>query len=775
MNFKITTVKSFVFAGFLTIASDASAGINYLYNNVYSESFLSNSNKEEEASGKINELRKLIAKAKKSGINTLKEETALRTAEIFMGYAKWDENNIDANVKNFSLVKKYKNESEKYAKLLPDFERQEIIEMMNSSISELEAVMRGELKRLPTPVVDWTKVKVDKDMLVYEGKPVFLADWTWKPRIKEYIEYHGNLDGFFMTNANVINNKGDISPKVINELQEKEDGSIGFVFLNHSNFPKWAEKKDPTVKDGPGIKYTMYDINHPLARQVNSDLIKGTVPYMAGKQYTGLGYMLCNEPHWNCIEKTWASAPISEYAYEEFRKWLKNKHCNIDRLNELWSTSYKDFSSVDGPRIMQASMQGSPMYFDFMAFNMDRVTEWFSFLKNEIRKYDPQAKTHIKIMPNLWSDNKRDSGIDLEALTRNSEIIGNDASSCGAWMWGKPKSWEKNYAFDWVEICMAYDFMKSVSPDKVMFNTEGHMLSTGKYRDLYQTKEYARGNYWLATIHGLTATQTWYWCRREDGSSRGHSDSNGYAASNNHQPRIVNEVHATMIDLNSVSDYIMSFQRQRKPLRIFYTKASSINKAEHMNDVLRIYEKLNFSGLPIGFATEGILKNNPHEWDAIVVYKTPYAFKSDIETVQKYLDECGTVIIDNESFKTDEYGRKIDLTLKQGKGKLIVVSTLNEMKNEALAAVKSNKGMPMISIAETNDRNMPGCEWRVIAKDKNKYIVNIVNIGKSDATVSMSAAKGNIKSVSEVLTGLKSATKIVLKPNDVQLLEVSLE
>lgn len=155
---------------------------------------------------------------------------------------------------------------------------------------------------------------------------------------------------------------------------------------------------------------------------------------------------------------------------------------------------------------------------------------------------------------------------------------------------------------------MAYDFMKSVSPDKVMFNTEGHMLSTGKYRDLYQTKEYARGNYWLATIHGLTATQTWYWCRREDGSSRGHSDSNGYAASNNHQPRIVNEVHATMIDLNSVSDYIMSFQRQRKPLRIFYTKASSINKAEHMNDVLRIYEKLNFSGLPIGFATEGILK-----------------------------------------------------------------------------------------------------------------------------------------------------------------------
>lgn len=160
-----------------------------------------------------------------------------------MGYATWDENNVDANVKHFSLVTRYKKEPEKYAKLLPDFERQEIIEMMNSSIAELDAVMKGELKRLPTPVVDWTKVKVDKDMLVYEGKPVFLADWTWKPRIKEYIEYHGDLDGFFLTNGNVINDKGDISPKVLKELQERDDGSIGFVFLNHSNFPKWAEKK----------------------------------------------------------------------------------------------------------------------------------------------------------------------------------------------------------------------------------------------------------------------------------------------------------------------------------------------------------------------------------------------------------------------------------------------------------------------------------------------------------------------------------------------------
>lgn len=50
-----------------------------------------------------------------------------------------------------------------------------------------------------------------------------------------------------------------------------------------------GRKEGPTVKDGPGIKYTMYDINHPLARQVNSDLIKGTVPVYGRKAIHRLG------------------------------------------------------------------------------------------------------------------------------------------------------------------------------------------------------------------------------------------------------------------------------------------------------------------------------------------------------------------------------------------------------------------------------------------------------------------------------------------------------
>ncbi len=727
-----------------------------------------------EAENKMDQLRKLIKKAEKKNIQTLKERTTLRSAEIFMKYADWDEDNIDKNTKHFSLVARYKDEPEKWAETLPNFEREEIIKMMDSSMKELTAVMKGEIKRLPSPEVDWHKTRLEGDAIMFEDQAVFLNDWTWKPSIKEYDEYHGNQDGFFLTPTYVETENGDIKPSVIKELKAKEDGSMGFVFFNHTSVPDWAKKKDPTITDGPGIKYTMYDINNPLSKKIQSDLISKTVPYMAGKQYVELGYMLCNEPHWNTIEKEWAGAPISNLAYEEFKLWLKDKHKNIDTLNTIWGKDFSSFDEIDCPKILKADMQGTPMYFDFMAFNMDRVTAWFKFLQNEIKKYDPEAKTHIKIMPNLWSDNKRDSGIDMEALTYDSDIIGNDAGSCGEWMWGAPQHWEKYYSFDWLELCMSYDFYKSVSPEKAMYNTEGHFLSTGRTRDLYMPTEYVRLNYWMAYVNGLSAQQTWYWCRREDGDSRSNEDSNGYAGSNNHQPRVVNEVHTTLIDLNSVSDYIMAMQRQKKPIRIFYTKASSINKPKHMEDVFGAYESMYFNGIPVGFATEGIIEKQDNElWDVVAVTKTPYAFESDIEALQSYIDQGGTVVVDEESLKTNEYGQALKTKLKSTKGQLVVLPTMKDVTNKALDFVMQSKDAPAIVLKEDNGMDQSTTAWKVVKSKNGGEIVNVANIGKNQSTISLSRKDGlPIKSVVNVLTGEKMSTTLDLPVYGLLLLEV---
>ncbi len=726
---------------------------------------------EKRANKQIKSLESLITKANKAGINTLKEQTAIRTAEIFLGYADWDDANVKANTTFFEACARYKDEAQEYAEMIGDWQRNDIITMLEDATEELTAVINGDIVRLETPNVDWERVSVNGDELLFEGKPVFLTDWTWKPRIKEYTEFHGNQDGFYLSPTHVVNKAGDIAPNVIRELESKGDGALGFIFLAHSALPSWATEVDPTITEGQGIKYTAYDIHNPLARKIQSDLYSKTIPLMAGKKYTELGYMLCNEPHWNSVKGEWAAGEISERAYADFIDYLEEKHGDIATLNKIWGASYSSFDSIDIPRIREAKEQGTPLYFDFMRWNMARVNEWFAFLSSEVKKYDPAAKTQIKIMPNLWSDGKRDSGIDMEAIIRNTDIIGNDASTCGAFMWGKPQAWEASYSYNWREICMAYDFFKSISPNKVMYNTEGHMLSTNRTRDLYQTTDYVRNNYWLAHIHGLTAMQTWYWARREDGSCRDHFDANGYAASNNHQPRVVNEVHATMLDLNSVSDYIMAFQRQRKPIRIFYTEASAINSQEYIEDIYNTYEKLFFEGTPIGFATQNIIEAAKGEdWDVIVVSATPQMFNSDVAALQQYLNDGGTVIIDSKSMLTDEYNRDLDYQLNAAAGKIIRVESLEELTTTAFKELDTRS---TLEIVDQNGLTQKGCTWREIEGENGTRILNLVNLSRNPTTITVKYRKSGEKvgSMKDILTGTSQSNDFILPVDGVLLLE----
>jgi len=708
----------------------------------------------------IPRLEHLVKVAHKKGISTVKEQTALATAEVFSTYADWDSKHISFNKDNFSLLPPYNKDPMKWATLLPDFERQEILTMLIDAQEELSAVLDGQIRRLPSPDVDWSKLSVEQDHISYENKPVFLADWTWKPKNKLYSKYFGNLDGFLISLADLKYDNGSISvsKSKLEALKDKGEGTLGFIFMNHNNIPSWIKKKYPELLDGPGIKYTMYDISNPQARALQHDLIKHFVPQMAGKRYSKLGYMLCNEPHWNCIDNTWASCPISDYAYDAFREWLKKRHQCIDSLNVLWNSHYTSFAAIDGPKMMSSDQRGTPMYLDFMLFNQDRVTDWFDFLQSEIKKYDPEAKTHIKIMPNLWSDNKRDSGIDLEALTAQSGIIGNDASTCGAHLWGKPMEWEKTYSFDWAEPVMGYDFMKSVSPNKIIFNTEGHFLSTGKSRDLYMTKEYVRCNYWLATIHGLTATQTWYWARTEDGSPRKKLDYKGYVASNNYQPRVVNEVHVTMNDLNAVGDTIIAFQRQRKPIRLFYSKVSAINESDYMTTIFHTYQQTFFNGYPIGFVTSNILKTQDFSsWDVVLVTKTPSVFPQEMDALQNYIDAGGTVIIDQQSLLTDEYHRPLGRKLKSTKGKVIEVKIPSQVASHALDWMKINRKHLPLSVQEENVQAGPfskTCSWRVIPGKDRTYAVNIINIGKAAKKITITMDDGSApKMIINMLTG----------------------
>ena len=724
------------------------------------------------AKEKMATLSALMQKANKKGIDVLKEETTIRTAELFLKYANWDQNNIKANKKAFSLVKIYADKAEEMAVNLPDFEREDVIKMLDEATAYLKLLLEEKVFRTPSPKIDWSKVTVDKDELLFNNRPVFLADYTWKPSTPELNEYHGNLDGFFVTPSYVVKEDGTINLSKKNELDAKPTGNLGFIFLNHKTTPDWANKKfgkDFVMRTNT---YTAYDIDNPGAKDVLQKLLAGIVPTMAGKNYSALGYMLCNEPHF-FTQKTgkklaWASGPVSAYTIDKFKVWLKQKHTSIETLNTLWHTNFKDFNAVSIQIPIDTSLRGTPMWYDWSLFNMKRVTEWYTFLKEEILKYDASAKVHLKIMPNLWTENKRVHGIDLEALTELSGIIGNDSGAENNHMWGPKEEWENHYALNWRELCMGFDFMKSVSPSKLNFNSELHYLSTTKSRDLYQDPKYVRAAFWLAHTYGMTASQIWYWPRTKDGAiSQKATNDKGYAGSNNQQPRVTNEVATTLLDLNTFPEDIMAMQRLEKPLRIFYSKTSAINKTKHMDDVFQLYESLHFNGVSLGFVTKDILnKQEQKNWEAVLIHKTQFITLEEQKALQNYLDNGGTIFTDAVSLKKDEYGNALP-KLTQSNGTLVVCNSLKELNSKAMTLLEVKNKLPEVTVTETNNLGVKTCAWKVIKNKEGNHILSVVNLGKTDATLNIKLKDAKKTVCKDVLKGIKVSSNPTLKPYEV--------
>ena len=733
---------------------------------------------EKQVKEKIKSLENLIKTAEEKNISVLKEKTTIRTAEIFLKFADWDERNVEINTKFFKKVQSYKKDAEQLAKDLPEFERKEISLMLDKAKNDLQKLISKEIYRKPSPKVDWTKVNVEGDQLTFNNRPVFLADYTWKPSGKFYDEFHGNQDGFLLTPTQVINAKGDIKSKVLEELDIKAEGSIGFIFINHKNVPDWTTKAYGENFKMREDTYTAYDIDNPGARELQKHLLGTVVSKMAGKKYTQLGYMLCNEPHFYAYadkakkKKPWASGPVSEYTIAKFKIWLKNKHKDISELNKIWNTNFKSFKEVSADIPLDICLKGTPIWYDWTVFNMHRVTKWYSFLKDEITSHDPEAKVHLKIMPNLWTDNKRAHGIDFETLTELSGIVGNDSGADHTYTWGKPHDWEKHYAFEWRELCMGYDFLKSVSPNKINFNSELHYLSTVRSRNLYLDPSYARASFWLAHSYGMTASQIWFWPRKANGEVTDRAGK-GYAGSNNQQPRVTNEVAMTLIDLNANSEAIIAMQRQRKPIRLFYSETSAINNGDHMDNQFKLYEALHFEGTPLGFVTEKIIKKQDNtNWDVVLVYNTPNVTSNELKSLQNYLDNGGLIVLDAKSLIKDEYGRALP-KLEQSKGTLIHLTSILEIKNKALSILKAKISLPEVNVRETNAIGTKGCIWKVIKNEAGNNVLSVVNVGKSEATLNITLKGSDAITCKDLIDGVTVSNTPTLKPHDVYFVEVT--
>ncbi|MFI2856288.1 S-layer homology domain-containing protein [Paenibacillus sp. JSM ZJ436] len=751
---------------------------------------------------KISELEALILQAQARKLDTEREKGAVWFAKEYDKYADWDEKNIDVNKKMFGVIPSYSpggKSPEELAQELPEFQRTEVIALLDTAIAELTGVLNGSIVRRPVRLVDWDGIELKGSNFYSEGKPVFLHDYFSKPldvpkdNATLYNDYLGKIDLPKSINPSFVSDeKGTPTADKYGDLQNRPSNNMGYTILWHDPAPAWATSKHgETLRDGI-TTFTKYDINHPEIRSIWSHVLKQTGPITSGKPYTELGYLLANEPHWFLEKGHWATPRkangqegISDLALKQFAEWLEERHQTLSNLNALWGTSYASFDAAAQSVIpMDKKYKGTPIGYDVSLFNMERGTEWLGFLHEQVKANDPQANTHIKIMPDLFVEDNRTHGIDFEKLTEMVDIIGDDAKTRkeNFKSTGQAEDWKEHYSYMWKELAMSYDFMSSVSPDKAHINSEVHFLSTVAYRDLYMKPEYVRNTYWLATLLGMDAGFTWFWGRNPDGSIENRLMTTSvqgllesYPGTVAQQPRVANELSKTMMDLNAFSEEIVKFQEQRKPVRIFYSETAAINDTHYMEDQFELYEALFFNGVPVGFVTASMLEKQPHSsWDAVVIRKTEEVTDAEFEALQSYLNAGGTVITDDASLKLTQYKKPRTASLTQGSGVLYQPADTSpaSLAKQAFTVLEQQGSLSPVKLMETNPSNQRGAMWRVVPQGDDRYMMTVVNLGKHEASLQAAMAGNAAFTVTDMMTGQSLGTSWTLKPEGVMLLEL---
>ncbi len=735
---------------------------------------------EKECKKKISQLEKLIKSAQKQGLDTQREECAVWMAETFLHYAAWDEKNVSKNAYQYSTWAAYADDAGRLARELPGYERGEIDKMLDVAIAELSDVINGDTFRRDVPTIDWKSIKLDGGQFVSNGRPVFINDYFTKPSFLDN-DYCGAVNHGRMSLGDV-----DLETGELTEMGEKrintENGNSGYILLWHGNPPQSIIDQDANVNDG-GRHFTKYDIDNPLIRDAWSKTFERVVPMVKGRLTTDQGYILANEPHWFTMKDVWATGIVSSYTLEKFRVWLEAKHGDVATLNSLWGTSFASFADVSIEIPFDAKYRTEPMGYDWMTFNQDRVVEWFTFLRDGIRKYDPEAIIHIKLIPRMFKEDIRDHGLDFESLVNLGDILGNDAKIQGRLQRNATaEEWESDYCFNWFEVGIGYDFFESVSPGKTNINSESHYLSSAGWRDIYLTPGYARAAYWLATLQGMGISYSWFWAREADGGVRydlrGDTKWNtamdqAYVASVAQQPSVANEVAKTYMDMNAFSYEIAALQEVERPIRIFYSKVSAIKNPQYMTTMLDLYTPLFFSGSAVGFATEKVLDGqNNDSWSVVMVRETEFVTQGELASLQRYLDNAGTILLDGKSLKRNEYGEPLSMGLVASKGRLIEVDSVDDFMASGEEILTQSGKAPKVMVDECNSCSTDGCLWRSYSKDDNTTILCILNIGKGDAELTISSDKG-IYSMKNLFTGKSVKSIFNLKSQDVMMIEIT--
>lgn len=447
----------------------------------------------------------------------------------------------------------------------------------------------------------------------------------------------------------------------------------------------------------------------------------------------------------------------SELALMDWHAWLKERHGDIDTLNDRWGTSYADFNAIELPYVGgECDKEPIGRWVDCVRWNQEFLASWYQMLADAVHEISPDIAVHMKVQtPTLLGCVDVHSGNDPYLVGCVNDINGNDSIN-----WYSFGSGE--FATGWMPNARVQDLQRSVK-DAPVFNSENHIIGDREIR--YFPPEPIRAALWQQAIHGESATTIWVWERTFD---RTHD----FYGSIMHRPACAEAVGIVNHDLNRAAKEVTALQQAPAQVAILHGTSAMIYDGEAYDTCAKkAYMALGFCGVQISFITE-------RQLEAGIVPVAP------------------VVIIPHANYLSDAAFK----TLQLYKGRIVMIGGANllsrneyaKVRNERLAAeaidytpgVTTERNLHKAFMEKLSEWNIAsrvqlvdaegapawGVEWKE-ADTEEGTLVNLCNYLNEPVQVRLTSNGKPVDAV-DVLDSRPESTTVELRPLEVRLLAV---
>jgi beta-galactosidase len=733
------------------------------------------------------ELAGLIKEAKQKGIVTDYASVSEQVIQVFQGAARHDRSNVDRVRRIFQTFSYYAKTDPTEADQLPFKELQACLEVADHALAELRQQLNGTVTLTGSPDFSKGSMALGAGYYRLEGNIVFPSSLVWMPKEERFMQAFGRLGEAYyqlghLQESGTVN--GGVFQRAMDSLESQcQRNAAPLVYFMGHAAAGWMKQDHPEILQG-ARHFTQYDIDSPLIRTWIEQLCAGVLPGLSeiGSTRPQM-HLLANEPHFSTMKGGWrANNGLSAFSLQKYRQWLTAKYRTVDAVNEAYGTTYASLDRVTVDLPIDPALRGGAFWYDWCRFNMDRVNNWFTFLKRQVRANDRHASpVTIKMLGFTLSTLQRDHGLDIEYLTKLQDIPGADlrVAPHDAIFYGKQEvgldpetDWRSRYAYDWVEQSMYLDFTKSLCPDKLFYDSEWHGFGAVSWRHFKMKRSYVRSALWLAFTHGMGAIKPWLWGRDSDGALRDSADHIGELAT---QPIAVDAYGRVIKELNAHAERVVAAVPKLRPFVIYYCEEAAIQDEQYTSGFKDIYEALKLLNLPVGFTTPSEIGGLDAKKQILVVSPTRFIADNSLTKIKVFQRSGGRVVLFDaeQCFLKDEMGLPrsndgikdpfVTLPLKG-------VTQMTARLDAALNLAKS--AMPMeIVITDLHGKKAYGVMISQIKDPKTgKPILLLNNVSKGRRVVILKPNGKSISRIVDVLTRQSVQTKLTLEPCDVRML-----